>query len=808
VGTKHDQREHEAPAATTEPDWAPRRVVSGDSSPNLPEWQEWLIRGFALLTLAYTSYYLFWRWTETLNLDALWFSIPLAMAETYGFIAAILMVITVWRLNRRTPVPAPPDRTVDVFITTYDEPLEILRRTAVGARNITYPHKTYILDDGKRDEVKALAASLGLGYIRRETNEHAKAGNLNHALRETDGEFILQLDADHVPLPHILDRLLGFFNDPKVAFAQSPQDFYNTDSFTHDVSEERRRIWEEQRIFFSLIQPGKDHWNAAFFCGSCGVIRRAALDDIGGFSTETITEDMETSLILHARGWKSAYYGESLAFGLAPASAGAFHVQRLRWGQGSMQILRKFKPLTCKGLSLPQRLCYFSSTSSYLDGFYNMMLYLAPLVFFFTGAFPIRVADREFLIRFVPYLVLSLLMYELLARGTGFIWISARYNMAKFFTYVLAVSGFFARGKLKFNVTPKGPGHVPMKTYAPQLVLMGLSVLAVTWSMTAEPLGLVSYDIPGWGALAYWMNFGWLAINFGLAGYVVQLSLQLQQQRMDHRFADHFPVRVRVRGANGRFRRTAIALTENLNSAGMGLRSTARLEPGERVRVTLPLSTRAVNVAGEVLYRQEVPHTRLKMWLYGIRFQDTPLNVRDAIEMHCVQHAVPIWQLQYRSIVGLFERSTEWIRSGRLEQRRPVRLPANITIVDPADSQAHNGNGARERRVGGKRNGWKLEHLGLLEEISSHGARLILNHPLPPGTRLSYVVPGTDFRGRGETVYATALETSLGVRYAIGIRRPGNEATNDDSDGTLRQVGRRTVRRVEEWIVPSEIDPI
>ena len=120
----------------------------------------------------------------------------------------------------------------------------------------------------------------------------------------------------------------GFFEDPEVAFVQSPQDFYNTNSFSYSVDDRGRRLWEEQRIFFSLLQPGKDNWNAAFFCGSCGVIRREALEDIGGFSTETITEDMETSLVLHSRGWKSVYYGESLAYGLAASSAAASRCSR------------------------------------------------------------------------------------------------------------------------------------------------------------------------------------------------------------------------------------------------------------------------------------------------------------------------------------------------------------------------------------------------------------------------------------------------------------------------------------------------
>ncbi|HEY0527901.1 MAG TPA: cellulose synthase catalytic subunit, partial [Gemmatimonadaceae bacterium] len=339
-----------------------------DAIPQLPRGEEIFMRGFAAVAWLYGLYWIIWRWTSSLNPHAIVFSVLLILAETWGLLNSFLLIATVWKLKYRDPPPAPKGLKVDVFITNYDEPLEVLRRTAIGARAIKYPHKTYMLDDGKRDEVKAMAAALGIGYIRREGNEHAKAGNLNHAFTVTDGEFILQLDADHVPLPNILDRLLGYFVEPDIAFVQSPQDFYNTDSFTHVVNEEGRTMWEENRIFFSLLQPGKDTWNAAFFCGSCGVLRRKAFDEIGGFSTKTITEDMETSIVLHARGWKSAYHGETLAYGLAPSSAFAYHVQRLRWGQGSMQILRKFNPLIYPGLSVPQRLAYFASTSTYIDG--------------------------------------------------------------------------------------------------------------------------------------------------------------------------------------------------------------------------------------------------------------------------------------------------------------------------------------------------------------------------------------------------------------------------------------------------------
>jgi cellulose synthase (UDP-forming) len=216
-----------------------------DAIPRLSTGEELFTRAFAVIAMLYGLYWIVWRWTSSLNPNAIIFSIVLIVAETYGLINSLFMIATVWKLKYRDPLPAPKGLKVDVFITNYDEPLEVLRRTAIGARAIKYPHNTYMLDDGKRDEVKAMADALGIGYIRREGNEHAKAGNLNHAFRLTDGEFILQLDADHVPLPNMLDRLLGYFGDEKVAWVQSPQDFYNTDSFTHVVNEEGRSLWEE-----------------------------------------------------------------------------------------------------------------------------------------------------------------------------------------------------------------------------------------------------------------------------------------------------------------------------------------------------------------------------------------------------------------------------------------------------------------------------------------------------------------------------------------------------------------------------------
>jgi cellulose synthase (UDP-forming) len=748
---------------------AASRVPGAYAAPRLEPWKEWFIRAFALATLGVTAYYLSWRWTSSLNPDAIVFSVALAAAETWGFVTAIFMVFTAWRLKHREPPSPPRGASVDVFITTYDEPLEIIRRTALGARNIRYPHNTYILDDGKRDEIERLAGELGVGYIRREGNEHAKAGNLNHALEVTDGEFILQLDADHVPMANIVHRLLGFFEDPKVAFVQSPQDFYNDDSFTHDVDEQGRRIWEEQRIFFTIIQPGKDRWNAAFFCGSCGIIRRSAFEEIGGFSTETITEDMETSLILHGRGWKSVYYPESLAYGLAPGSAAAFHVQRLRWGQGSLQILRKLNPLTHPGLSIPQRICYLASVTSYFDGLQKIILYLAPLIFLFTGLFPIQADNSEFLVRFIPYLVMSIVMFELLARGTGFLWLAERYNMAKFFTYFRALGGLFAKEKLKFNVTPKTEGAVPFQTYAAQLVLIALSVAAVIWSTLAWQYALVDYQVPGWGSLAFWANFVWVAWNLYLAVWVVRLSLR-KRQREKHRFDERVPVRVAGVGKNGEVGSRQVALATDLSPEGVAIHSPAPLRPADRVTIDLPLCTGRVTVSGRVVHTRVISRNGDEpIHAYGVEFDSLTAATRDAIELHCTQHAVPVKRKQYREHLHIGGAFQWWLTGSRSERRVRRKVPARVTIRSRSSAATH-------------------DELGLIEDSSPGGARLMMDTPVAPGALIEYQAPGASLGGVGEVVAVRAFETEIGVRFSVGLQHVDEEVSIEEFQGPIEEI--------------------
>ena len=237
------------------------------------------IRLLAALAILLGANYIVWRWAASLNWDAWWIAVPLVAAETYSLIDVVLMALTAWRIRPRGPAPDPPaDLTVDVLITTFDEPADLVLATARAARGIRYPHATWILDDGNRAEIRRLAEAEGIGYLTRGPDwenrpRHAKAGNLNNALMSTTGEFLLILDADQVPHPDILDKTLGWFNDRKVALVQTPQWFHNVPADDP--------LGSQAPLFYGPIQQGKDGWNAAYFCGSNALLRREALMQLG-----------------------------------------------------------------------------------------------------------------------------------------------------------------------------------------------------------------------------------------------------------------------------------------------------------------------------------------------------------------------------------------------------------------------------------------------------------------------------------------------------------------------------------------------
>jgi cellulose synthase (UDP-forming) len=466
--------------------------------------KHWVVRAVALVAVAVSVYYLSWRALHTFNPHALWLSLLLFVAECYGLLMFMLHMFLTWdtrSLERslgltadqrleEAATPAPISASVDVFIPTYNESVSLLRKSVLAARGIRLEHATWVLDDGRRSDVQAMCEELGVGYLTRDSNEHAKAGNINAALPRTSGEFIVVLDADFIALPDLLERTLGYFHDERLAFVQLPQAFYNVDSIQH-VGGDIRTGWHEQTLFYDVIQPGKNRWNAAFWCGSPAVLRRAALESVGGAAIGTITEDILTSMRLHANGWRSLYHNEILAVGVAPGDLDGFRTQRLRWAQGSMQILRSHEnPLLKRGLTLAQRVNYLASMTTYFQAVQLAVLVAMPTLVLITGQSPIANLGSSFFILFAPYLVLTLTASKLMGGARQRLLWDQYFSFLRLFTFLRALPVLLFGGKrLRFRVTPKSPSGPSRRASLYPHIGVALINLAVIIALLVRPTG-------------------------------------------------------------------------------------------------------------------------------------------------------------------------------------------------------------------------------------------------------------------------------------------------------------------------------
>ncbi len=355
--------------------------------------------------------------------------------------------------------------SVDVFVTVYSEPVEVITRTVKAARDIVGFHQTYILDDGGSDEIKAIAKDLGVGYIRRDGNEGAKAGNVNHALSVTNGEFFAIFDADFAARSNFLYETLPFFEDEHIAFVQTPQHYDNL----HNMIS--RGAGFMQRLFYRLIQPGKNRFNAAFCVGTNVVFRRSAIDRIGGMYQQSKSEDIWTSILLHEQGYRSIFIPDILAIGHTPDTIKAYSKQQLRWATGGFQILLKHNPLT-KPLTFDQKIQYLSTTSYYLHGFAVMVLLMLPELHIFFNWTPVNL-DLPFMSWLLFYLAFygMQIMLAFVTMG-AFRWESLVLAMVSFPIYVRALINA-VRGKEEAWVTTGNRSDIdsPFNYIVPQLLI-------------------------------------------------------------------------------------------------------------------------------------------------------------------------------------------------------------------------------------------------------------------------------------------------------------------------------------------------
>ncbi|RJR26604.1 MAG: glycosyltransferase [Candidatus Latescibacterota bacterium] len=680
-----------------------------------------LRRVVAVVSAIVTLYYLYWRVTSTFNQQALFFSWSLWIAECFGAITTFLFFFAVWRPRYREAPPAIPGRTVDVLVPTKNEPEAVLRKTLLACRDLRYPHRTLLLDDGNRPAVKKLCEELGCVYLARETHEHAKAGNVNFGLEHSTAEFVAIFDADHAPLPWFIDRLIGYFADEKLAFAQAPQEFYNIDSFQHRADHEKKYVWTEQGLFYNLIQPGRDRWEAAYFVGSCAIMRRAALDDVGGFATGSITEDMLTSVKIHAKGWKSAYHLEPLAYGIAAETIHPFHIQRRRWSLGGWQVFFTANPLFVRGLTFPQRLCYLGSLIYPIEGFQKLVFYVTPPIVLFTGVLPMQALDITYLMHFVPYYALALFAYNEMGRGYAGYLLLEQFSMGKFVTYLQSFFSLLLPRRLRqFKVTPKGErASAPHALLAPQIAVAGGSVLGIVfalWMLLAGRRG---------DEFIIAVNSLWALFNSGLAlAIIVYARTKFEQRRGDFRLFDSVPVRVGWNDGGKPVRRGAVA--EDATETGLSIVAAGEIPKNRDLSLEIELPRVTVRATGHVKHAKTAAAGNDVVGRFGVAVTGITGEL-DTLSRYLRESSVAKFLAEYstRYRTYLDKRLAKEPEHRERASRLPAHLPASIAA-----------NGGRPA-------------LGAIRNVSDTGMLLASREELAAGDRVAVEIA---FREDAETL--------------------------------------------------------
>jgi cellulose synthase (UDP-forming) len=566
----------------------------------------------AFLSLRYWMF----RTNDTLGFTGIWdftFLMLLYLAETYGIFTHVVgLFVNVAPMRRGSPpLPADPALwpSVDVLIPTYNEPVSMVTITLTACAQLNYPRNklnVFVLDDGgttqkiedpdparaaaarrRARELRAAAASLGVHYLSRERNVHAKAGNLNAALGvdvgtghgghtaayhnpgfgepRPQGDLVLILDCDHVPTRDFLQNTVGFFMaDEKLACVQTPHFFINPTPVEKNLGTATESPGENE-MFYGSIQLGLDLWNASFFCGSAALLRRRHLISIGGLVEDTITEDAGTALALHAKGLNSVYLNKAMTMGLSPESFDSFIIQRSRWAKGMIQILLLKNPLLQKGLSLAQRICYLNACTFWLFGFARMIFFLSPLMFLIFGLRIYNASVTQVIMYALPHLLASYFASNHLYGKLRHPFYSELYEIIQSVYLIPAVLSVFRNPRApRFRVTPKSISlerdtltHLATPFYLMFLLnLLAFCAGAILWLNQPTLLDTIAICLC------------WNTFNMFLVICCLGVVWERRQLRCYHRYATHEAVGLAF-PENGA---TLTASLENLSTAGVGLR--------------------------------------------------------------------------------------------------------------------------------------------------------------------------------------------------------------------------------------------
>jgi cellulose synthase (UDP-forming) len=461
--------------------------------------------------------YLIWRITTIPTAHPLEFSLGILLltAEAMGltqFFIVQLLFFRDYKIEKKTLSDfhgALP--TVDVLICTYNEPDYLLERTILAALNLEYDHKKlhiYVCDDGRRASIRRLCRTCGVGYITRPTNEHAKAGNINHALSKTSGELFAVLDADMICTKAFLKRTVGYFSDEDTAFVQTPQIYYNRDMYQRSLN--KKDLPNEQDFFMREVQEKRAIYNAVLHVGTNVVFRRRYVIEIGMYPTFSITEDMAVGLKLQERGLRTVFINEPLVLGMSASVYADLTLQRDRWCRGNLQVMRRTKILRNRSLSPMQKLCYFDGWLYWFTCFQKMIYLLLPILFLLTTLQSLHAPIPRLAQFFVPYFSGMLLLFRSTVSNVRTLKWAHIYEIAMAPHMCMSILRELSHRDIRFKVTPKAAepnrSYFQFRAVLPHLILLALSVLCLISGSIYLYQRMISLN-------AYLLNAIWCSYN-------------------------------------------------------------------------------------------------------------------------------------------------------------------------------------------------------------------------------------------------------------------------------------------------------
>ena len=580
----------------------------------------------------------------------------LISAEAYTILIMILGYMQSVMPLQRKPIPLPVDEEkwphVDVLIPTYNEPLSLVRYTALAAINIDYPPEklhVYILDDGTRADFKAFCEEAGVGYVVRKEHGHAKAGNINHALETMNSPLVTIFDCDHVPTRSFLQVTVGWFlADKKLAMLQTPHFFYSPDPFERNLLQ-YKTIPNEGELFYGIIQDGNDLWNATFFCGSCAVIRRSALNEVGGIATETVTEDAHTSLRMQKAGWNTAYINLPQAAGLATETLSAHVGQRVRWARGMIQIFRTDNPMLASGMTITQRLCYFNAMLHFLYAVPRLIFLLSPLVYMVFGLTIIPGYWIAILAYAMPHLILSSITNSRVqGRHRHSFWNEIYETVLAPYILMPTLLALINPKLGSFNVTDKGSTLAETRfdrhIAAPTTWLLALNVVGIC--MTPYRLSVTDPNHPG----TVLCNLAWIFFNMIILGVAGAVANEQKQRRSAVRIPAKIAVELELPGG-GRF--AGVTSDMSVGGASMSCIDAEGLAKGVAVKIAFPQQTGDALVGATIVGK-----------------------TGDEIRLRFHAHAIPEQEILTRA---LYSRANSWMGARQnIEQDRPLVSLARV----------------------------------------------------------------------------------------------------------------------------------